>query len=206
MCTKFILSNLEDISSGLAALELNYNYFRFWLTVRQPEVVLHHLAAPQKQLRDLHRAIRASAGHIQRRMVCSGPTGSNEFPDPGFVFELHRIRGSICNCFDVLREVSVDFVFCCITNDITRQKVWHSISSESCMKIICTFAEIWNNLQVCDWRLVCYIGIWSATGVWLVRVLEASHPLWRWPFEIRHITMGAFTNHILGKVTILPHR
>ena len=33
MYTKFTVSNLDDISSGLAALEQNYNYFRFSLPV-----------------------------------------------------------------------------------------------------------------------------------------------------------------------------
>jgi len=34
----------------------------------------------------------------------------NEFPDPGFLFDLHCIRGSICNRFDVLREARVEIV------------------------------------------------------------------------------------------------
>jgi len=35
----------------------------------------------------------------------------NEFPDPGFLFDLHCIRGSICNRFDVLRAGRVEIVF-----------------------------------------------------------------------------------------------
>jgi len=35
----------------------------------------------------------------------------NEFPDPGFLFDLHCIRGSICNRFQVLKEVSVERFF-----------------------------------------------------------------------------------------------
>jgi len=36
----------------------------------------------------------------------------NEFPDPGFLFDLNSIRGSICNRLDVLREgrVEIDFL------------------------------------------------------------------------------------------------
>jgi len=37
----------------------------------------------------------------------------NEFPDPGFLFDLNSIRGSICNRLDVLREGRVEIVFFC---------------------------------------------------------------------------------------------
>jgi len=35
----------------------------------------------------------------------------NEFRDPGFLFDLHCIKGSICNRFQVLREDCVKIVF-----------------------------------------------------------------------------------------------
>ena len=35
----------------------------------------------------------------------------NEFPDPGFLFDLHCIGGSICNRFQVLREDCLEMVF-----------------------------------------------------------------------------------------------
>jgi len=35
----------------------------------------------------------------------------NQFPDPGFLFDLHCIRGSICNRFQVLREGCVEIGF-----------------------------------------------------------------------------------------------
>jgi len=35
----------------------------------------------------------------------------NEFPDPGFLFDLHCIRGSICNRFQVLRKDCVEIGF-----------------------------------------------------------------------------------------------
>jgi len=35
----------------------------------------------------------------------------NQFPDPGFLFDLHCIRESICNRFQVLREGCVEIGF-----------------------------------------------------------------------------------------------
>jgi len=35
----------------------------------------------------------------------------NQFPDLGFLFDLHCIRGSICNRFQVLRKDCVEIVF-----------------------------------------------------------------------------------------------
>jgi len=46
----------------------------------------------------------------------------NQFPDPGFLFDLNSNSGSICNRLDVLMEAGVELVFFPTSAEIERSR------------------------------------------------------------------------------------